>query len=218
MAGVDRLIDGPRLELLRWVRAECRRLGVRLHVGRGRTLRLSGGRVSGYFCGSTRVLAVCHPVRGDAHLSRSPGGWAGILAHEASHMAQWAEGHPTWRAADVHSDRFDAWLSGEDMPAAEVRRHAMGVLALELDCERRAASLLDRFGLFPTRGHRARYVRGANAYLFLHHRMVETRRWPTPERSPYRDPAVVRACPPRFLPSYDEPPAGLMAVYKRRGI
>ena len=184
------------------VRAECKRLGIRMYQGRGKSVRCGSSMVSGYFDETNRVLAFA-TKRND---------WIEILSHESCHMDQWSEKARVWSQLGDAAYAFDQWLDGKDLPRRVSRKHAMAVLRMELDCEQRAVRQLTEHGL---KFDRKRYVKKANAYLFLYHWLLETRKWPN-KRSPYSDPVIVRRCSSRFHRSYARPPKGLMNLYNKR--
>jgi hypothetical protein len=186
------------------VKLECKRLGVRFVQGKGKTVWCGGSRVSGYFDETSKVLAFAGKRKD----------WIEILSHESCHMDQWSEQAKVWTSLGDASYAFDQWLEGTDLPKRVSRKHAMAVLRMELDCEQRAVRKLIASGV---KFDRKRYVQKANAYLFLYHWLLETRRWPN-KKSPYSDPVIVNRCSSRFHRNYDKPPKGLMQLYnKRRG-
>lgn len=184
------------------IRAQCRALGIRFYRGRGKTVRCGSSMVSGYFDESYKILAFAGKRRD----------WLEVLSHESCHMDQWSEKSQAWKGLGNSGTAFDEWLDGKEMPRRVTKKHAMAVLRMELDCEKRSIRKLKENGL---KFDRKRYVKKANAYLFLYHWLLEVRRWPN-KRSPYRDPVIVERCASRFHRSYSRPPKGLMDLYNKR--
>jgi hypothetical protein len=190
-------------EFIDGIKARCKELGVRLYLGKGKTIRCGSSKVSGYFDDTNRVLAVA-TGRKD---------WVEILSHESSHMDQWHEGCDEWKKLGGSCVVFDEWLEGKEMPKHLVRKHAMAILKLELDCERRSIKKLRASGL---RIDLDRYIRKANSYLFLYHWLLVTRKWP--KKFPYSNPKIYGLCSNRFLKDYSTPPKRLMEEFRKRGV
>lgn len=184
------------------IKAECKRLGVTMYQGRGKSVRCGSSLVSGYFDEVNRVLA----------FARNKSDWIEVLCHESCHMDQWSENAKVWRQLGDAPYAFDRWLGGKDLPKRVSRKHAMAVLRMELDCERRSIKKLSEFGV---KFDRKRYIKKANAYLFLYHWLLETRKWPN-KKGPGTDPIILRKCSSRFHRNYSKPPKGLMELYNQR--
>ena len=146
--------------------------------------------VSGYFVDRPRVeLAVA--------MGKPLAEWLSILVHESCHMDQFIEKSPAWAEAFCEGretlDWVNDWTDGKDdlpLPIAELLRRSG---AVELDCEKRTLARMVEFDL-PI--DRARYARGANAYVFFYEYLLQTRKWYPGARPPYEVAGIVAAASP----------------------
>jgi hypothetical protein len=149
-------------EVLAEIVRRCRTFGVSVLISPDRKVRGNDGTESGgWFCGDSQTLAVA--------TGGSEQGWLGILLHEYSHVTQWVEDTPLWRAYD---DGMWHWLAGKRVknPRAAIRT----VQALEEDCERRTIRLIWELDA-PVNVEN--YSRSANAYLHFHNVIADKRKW-----------------------------------------
>lgn len=174
--------------------------GVHVRLSPDRNIADEDGRESGgYFCGSTKVLAVATGGSTEA--------WLGILLHEYSHVTQWVENNPLWRA---YRGEMWRWLDGRkiDNPKAAVR----SVQALEEDCERRTVRLIWELDAPVDVGN---YCRAANAYLHFHNVMFDKRKWYRPGTVMQDIPALMAAANPRLDEDFRKTPPALREQLER---
>lgn len=171
----------------------CKAFGVRLIVDPARNIEKDGVMVGGYFCDQSRELAV-------AAGSDTPV-WMGTLLHEYSHLTQWIENTPLWRAYD---ERMWDWLAGKAIrnPSAAVR----SVQLVEEDCERRAIRLAQELEAdidLPN------YVRAANAYIHFHNVLLDKRKWYRPGTVMAAIPSLMAAANPTLDTDFRTTPKAL---------
>lgn len=175
-----------------FVKEECRNEGVKCILKNVSYLKLSPSiRASGYFDEAEPAL-VCSMNRPDA---------IEILVHEYGHLTQWREQIPLWKAIETSMPILDDWLEGKDVP--NIRKHIAKCRDLELDNEKRAVRLIKKFDL-PI--DIENYVRKANAYVHFYNYMMLSRRWCTPQNSPYKNKAIIKIMSPKFNMKYDKLP------------
>jgi hypothetical protein len=92
---------------------------------------------------------------------------------------------------------LDSWLSGEEVE--DIDKHISNCRDLELDNEKRSVSVIKKFKLNVDIDH---YIKKANAYVQFYNYMKYSRRWCTPERSPYTNENIVLAMPSKFNMDY----------------
>lgn len=173
---------------LNHVTRECEKHDVKLDIRAADYIWCDKIRVSGYFDGDERVLAVAEKNKMSLY----------ILVHEYAHMTQWLDQNSIWYANKTDHIRFDEWLAGKEVP--EIHQIINEVRDLELDNEKRSVKLIKRFKLPIDVNH---YRRQANSYLFFYEHIKNTRKWCKPHNRPYNNKKVVAVCPTRFLPNYE---------------
>lgn len=184
-------------EIVRDVWKECKSKGVRfiLHEGSKAPNPKGGGDVSGYFLdgGTEAEPSLCVAVGKDSE------SWIQVLLHESSHMDQWSEGTREWKEGyvdgeDVYDMMFQ-WIDGKrdfsDSQGHDVIRRCV---AIELDCEKRTAAKLERYGMGKSV---IDYIRKANAYIWSYCLIGEKRRWYL--NPPYEVKSVWERMPERFM-------------------
>jgi hypothetical protein len=121
----------------------------------------------GYFDSEHKILAVAT----DYPKSK----WLSILIHESSHLDQWIEDKFHWEKWTHGHTLFFQWLLEKKIVKREVLLESVqDVIALELDCEKRAIAKIKKYNL-PI--NLEEYCRKANAYLFSHLYLLEVRKW-----------------------------------------
>ena len=137
--------------------------------------------VSGFF------VAQPTPVLGVA-IGKEPEEWLEILAHESSHMDQWAENSPAWTGNIMSDGReavdwIDEWISGKELSQEVLEKAVVAAKAVELDCEVRTISKIRSFSL-PLLVEK--YAQRANAYVHFYSHVAKTRTWNETGRAPYQ--------------------------------
>jgi len=103
------------------------------------------------------------------------------LVHESCHMDQWLENDKIWEN-NLSCDIVDSWLSGNEIE--NIKFHIERTRELELDCEKRTVEKIKKYNL---RIDVNSYIQKANAYVQFYNYILNTRKWSTPENSPYND-------------------------------
>jgi hypothetical protein len=185
---------------LRKVDGMCAEAGARFRLeARQRTRGGEKGGVLGYFDESKPELFVCV-------LSAK---WPMLLAHETGHLEQMMDKAHQW---DVdYLARFESWYMGKRrMKAANVLIACRAVQKMELDAERRAVRFAKKFHLTDDI---AKYIRGANLYIWRYEVARRLGRWPE-----YADAleTVEAAMPDKLMrvTDIDNPPAIMEALVK----
>ena len=154
------------LDFVDLVRGTCRDLNVEVRLVPNEIVYLprTGEACAGYFDDTLRVMAVA-AARSD---------WSEILAHEFSHVNQFADGQFSVNGEDPY-EALDYWYSGSDLPSGKAAEYMRFVMACEHDAERRSLSYLSRFGLS---SDIKSYIRNANGYVVRHLFALKHRKWP----------------------------------------
>lgn len=132
--------------------------------------------------------------------------WLGTLLHEYSHVTQWVENAPVWRA-DNKRDKLWDWINGKAVK--DVRAICEAARENEADCERRTVRLIHELQA-PV--DLDRYARAANAYVHFYNVIIDKRRWYSAGHGPYEQPEVLALCNPRLDLDYSKTPAKLRAA------
>jgi hypothetical protein len=187
-----------------YVKQECKANGIKVELRPTKYVKLSGNiKCSGYFDDGEMKLVVS---------AKNPQALE-ILAHEFGHFTQWMEQTDLWLACDTGCTKVDEWLSGKRVN--NIKEHLSVVRDLELDNEKRAVMLIKKFKL-PI--DIKEYTRKANAYVLFYNWLHHTRRWCTPQNTPYRNKTLLKACSTRFNMKYDELSPEMIEVFEKAGL
>ena len=205
----DRFQDPSISGFLRYLSWRAAKLGVEFRFIDAPSVPYNGNPdtpVSGFFVESPA------PVLGLA-IGKDPEEWLEILAHESSHMDQWAQGSQAWSNNVMPDGReavdwIDDWISGQEVDQGLLSHAFQAAKAVELDCERRTITKIRSFGLpIDVRG----YAQRANAYVHFYGQVEKTRAWNETGRAPYQIKEVWSRAPEEMV---DEPTPELSAAYE----
>jgi hypothetical protein len=180
---------------LSFVRKECKKYGVECLLVNKNSINLPSEDndtphlCGGYFDGENKVLA-CATKRND---------WLGLLVHEYCHMTQWVENCKEWKEAEEKSSYTKVFDFLNGTPTKNIRYHLGKCRDLELDNEKRSVALMKKMNLsidIPT------YIKKANAYVMFYNYMWYSKKWCTPETSPYTITSVWENMSPKFNMGY----------------
>jgi hypothetical protein len=102
----------------------------------------------------------------------------------------------------------DAWLEGEEVP--NIKKHLAVSRELELDNEKRSVRIIKKFGLDVDIDS---YIKKANAYIYFYNRLLATRKWATPNNSPYSNQKIIEKMPRYFKTDYSITPKRIEKVF-----
>ena len=191
------------LAVMEYVKAECKRTGIKCDLRPVRYVKINNIQCSGYFDSEGKVL-VCSMNRPDA---------LGILAHEYAHLTQWDEGIKLWHDSGNSMEKIDNWLGGKRVH--NIKRHLAVSRDLELDNERRTVQLIKKWDLSINIDD---YTKKANAYVHFYNWMYFTRRWSSPKNSPYTNPDIQSVMSTRFNMKYAEMTPRVYNAFKEANI
>lgn len=165
--------------------------------------RMRPGYTVGYFDWEERRLTVA---------ARAPK-WFESLIHEFCHLEQSLEGLWVSQREQRMWDTLDAWVAGDnDARRDRIEECVRVIQACELDCEKRAARYIRRFG-FPS-VDLDRYIRSANLYVLSYEAARRTRRWHQRPLSKVK--TLISMVPSTFVPRLDRLPPGYLDRYLAR--
>lgn len=165
-------------DFLAYARGECAHAGVKLY------LDPRAGTKDGYlgaFDYFKKELLVCvaNPL------------WLGVLAHELSHLHQWAQNVPAWsKGLQEDCDAvYENWIKGKDTKPELVKQAVRGIQRCEWDAEKRAVKLIKKYRLVDPKI----YTRSANMYILKYEFARRHRAW---VRTDHLDPAIFEGLVP----------------------
>lgn len=162
----------------------------KLIVSSGLSVNLNGGRCSGYYDERNKVLKVA--------LGK---GWEhsfGVCIHEASHHIQATNKSSIWHTKiGKNHTKFFEWLGGKNF--RNPRLLATCAMALEKDCERRAAAEIRK--KYSHLLNPESYCIKANAYLASYFWQFSHRSWL--KKTPYNR-KLMAHCPPKLFRDFSE--------------
>lgn len=186
------------------VKKECKKHKIKLVMRNVSYLKLSDGiRCSGYFDEEDRVLAVA--MKKDI--------WLGVLVHEYAHLTQWVDNCEAWRKGCRGLPKVDEWLAGKSVRG--IKQALAYSRDLELDNEKRSVKLIKKWKL-PI--DIKNYVQRANAYVQSYNWLYYTRKWSTPNNSPYGNKEVYGKMPSSFRMNYETLTDKYKKIFKEQNI
>ena len=191
-------------DFLQYVKSECKANDIKIDLRKRKYLVLSGNiKCSGYFDSENKVLVVA-TKRED---------WLPILVHEFGHFTQWMDDCKEWRNSGDSLGDVDAWLGGKEIK--NIKRSLGKSRDLELDNEKRSVAIIKAWGL-PI--DVKTYTQKANAYVQFYNWMFFTRRWCTPQNSPYKNPKIYGEMPTTFRMNYKQMSPKYKKIFQAAGI
>lgn len=168
-------------------------------------------KVNGYFCNAERVLAV---ALGRMSKPKPMTEWLSTFVHESCHMDQYLENSRVWTHTIMGcnpSELIDLWMREVvELKPRVLQQMILGVLNLELDCERRSVKKIKKQKL-PI--DIEEYTQKANSYVYFYHMVGQRREWYHIGTEPYNVPAVWQAMPKTFANDYTQLPAEYKKLY-----
>ncbi len=167
-------------------------------------LKLDGNiKCSGYFDdeGGMLVVAMKSPLALE------------ILVHEFGHLTQYVDNCKPWRNLGNSLDKMTDWLQGKDIRNTD--KYINAARDMELDNEKRSVQIIKDFGLDIDIDS---YIKRANSYVYFYNWMKTTRRWSSPNNSPYKNKALLEVMPKTFQKSYRTIPKRIAKVFKQEQI
>ena len=183
-------------EFVQYVVAAAAKAGVVCSLIPVPELRIGNVPTGGYFSPVQKVLVVATGLRWED--------WVGTLAHEFSHLRQWANDARVYLESDIDDEMdycrlVDMWIGGyfefTDAQADDCFRR---VRNLELDCVRRSVRLLSAWDLGIDL---SRFILTENAYIYSHTVAQYERTWVCPGALSSHLRGLRRVCPDELRPA-----------------
>jgi hypothetical protein len=182
-----------RSELVRMARAECKANGIKLYLGKGKSVQYGRGiRVNGFF-----DFDVKKPKQPRLACATGRPNWELVLVHELNHVRQWKEDCKVWKDyCDTTGDMIDRAISGRKIDPIKLKKDTFITLLMEHDCERRSHSMLKKLG-YP-KAKLVQYVQKANAYALFYLYVAKHKKWYSIGKEPYNTKKVWSKFPKTF--------------------
>lgn len=197
-------IEKSAKHFLHYVKGKCKKHGIKLILREVNYLVLNGNiKCSGYFCDDEKKLVVA---------MKSPIALE-ILVHEFGHLTQYVDNCKQWKNLGNSLNKLDDWLSGKNIRNYE--KHINAARELELDNEKRAVKIIKEFDLninIPD------YIAKANSYVYFYNWLKTTRKWSSPNNSPYKNKSLIKVMPKTFQKSYKTIPKNIAKVFEEQNI
>jgi hypothetical protein len=169
-------------QFVRYVKNHLAEHGMKLVIGRGKSVNSGKSRCEGYFNEEERVIRV---AGNNQYFLQT-------LVHEYSHFLQYINKVSVYQKAQNSCNIVDRWFKGKDYNKKTVKDAFFWVRAMERDCEKRAVKLIDKFNL---KIDKKLYVKRAHCYIYSHFLMEKTRKYGTYKKSPYFSKYVLKIMP-----------------------
>lgn len=138
-----------------------------------------------------------------------------LLVHEYCHMTQWIDGIDLWEVCANSMTIIGEWLSGIDHPDHLVQEAINNSRDLELDNEKRSAEIFKKWNL-PVDVDL--YIKKSNAYVNFYNYLKISRKWSSPENSPYVNKNILAAMSEKFDMDYENLSYELIGLFKKENI
>jgi hypothetical protein len=192
------------LQFIEHVKKECKKFNIKCSLRSGKYVKLSNSiRCGGWFDDEKKELVVA--------MGRED--FMEILVHEYSHMQQSIEDVPCWRPGADSCAILDEWLNGKNVP--NINSHIDNVRIMELDNEKRSVQLIKKYGLNIDLDL---YIKKANAYMHFYNWLKESRKWSSPNNSPYKNANILNMMSTKFNMKYDVLPLKIKKVFIQENI
>lgn len=189
---------------LHYVKGKCKKHGIKLVLREVSYLRLDGNvKCSGYFDDDKKVLAVA--MKSSLALE--------ILVHEFGHLTQYLENCEPWKNLGNSLDKTFDWLAGKNV--RQINNSIDKARDMELDNEKRSVQIIKDFNLNIDIDW---YIKRANSYVYFYNWMKTTRRWSSPNNSPYKNKRLLQVMPKTFQKSYRTIPKRIEKVFREENI
>lgn len=179
---------GNALSFIRHIDRVCKKNGFELELVNSRYIDIGDGfPCAGYF--SEDEKKICASLKAKDFL--------GILAHEFGHFNQYIDSLDFYEFCSISYVKVFDWLSGKKI--RNIDFHLDNCLQLELDCEKRAVSYIQKYELEIDIED---YIQRANAYMYFWRYLRYSKKWCNPYNAPSNNEALVRIMPKKFLKEY----------------
>lgn len=182
-----------RDDLVRLARAECKANGVKLYLGKGKSVRYSRGmNVNGFF-----DFDVKKPKQPKLVCATGRPNWELVLVHELNHMRQWKEDCKVWQDyCATTGNMIDRAISGKKLDEKKLKKDTIATLLMEHDCEKRSHNTLKELK-YP-KNKLVEYVQKANSYALFYLYVAKYKKWYKIGREPYNSKVVWGKFPKTF--------------------
>jgi hypothetical protein len=196
----------PFEELVKHVKKECKKHGVRFYKGPGKYVWLKDSNIKcgGYFNSEPEQVL--------AYASKSEE-YKTLIAHEYCHMTQWLDKIPLWDISENSLVVVDNWLNGFEVE--NIQQHLSNCRDLELDNEIRTSKLFDEYDFGQTKEE---YIKKCNAYILFYNYLYYSRSWSKPGNSAYGNKRILEAMSDKFDMNYSELSPELLKLFKEENI
>lgn len=169
-------------QFVRHVKKHLAEYGMKLVVGKGKTVNSGHSRCEGYF----------NEVEGVIKIGGNNQYFLQTLVHEYAHFLQYINKVQVYTKSDKAGLIIENWFNGKNYDKKTLKRAFLLVRAMERDCEKRALKLIDEFNL---KIDKKLYAKHANIYIYSHFLMEKTRKYGTYKKSPYFSKYVLKIMP-----------------------
>jgi hypothetical protein len=194
-----------------YVKTECKKHKVKIKQYKRKHINLSNSiKCGGYFSDGSDGLDGGKPVLAYAQGHKD---YLELLVHEYCHMTQWLDGIDLWKKANDSLELIDKWLAGEEVE--DIEKHIANSRDLELDNEKRSVEMIKKWNL-PI--DVSVYTKKSNAYILFYNYMLHSRKWSSPENSPYTNKNIIEALSDKFDMVYDHLTEDIKELYMKENI
>lgn len=172
-------------QFLSFVKSHLAQHNMQIIIGKGAEVKCDGLGVGGYFDESDGILKVAGK---NIH-------WFDILIHEYCHFIQWLEKAECLKTFDKDAGSWDIWLRKKvELSEKKLDKAFKAARNVELDCEKRVIKMAKKYNLPLNVKY---YIKGANAYMYLHSFVKKNRIWPSKSLSVSK--GLFKLMPTKFL-------------------
>ena len=172
-------------QFVRFVKKHLAEYGIKLVIGRGKSVNCGNSRCEGYFSEYEKIIRI---AGNNQHFFQT-------LVHEYAHFLQYINKIQVYTKSDKAGIIVENWFAGKNYDKKTLKRAFLLVRAMERDCEKRAVKLIDQFNL---KIDKKLYVKRAHCYIYSHFMMEKTRKFYAFKKSPYRSSVVLKIMPSKI--------------------
>lgn len=197
-------------KFIKSIQRQAKKYNIKLNITDEKFVHLSDNiKCGGYFQERERKTPGIIEVATNKPIDK----WLSILVHETGHMDQWIEQCDIWVKYDnVNPNIMDSWLEGKDYSENTIEKVINAARDMELDCEKRAVDKIKKYKLPINVGD---YIQKANCYIFFYNYLKITRKWCSPNNSPYNNPKIYKYSNRTWYDDYSTIPKEILQAFKK---
>lgn len=197
-------------DLVRLIEKKCEKHSVSLDIRDVSYVKLDSSRCGGYFLPEKDDLKI---VVAKKDIGKKD--YRSTLLHEYCHLTQYLDKCEAWERGLKSLSIMQEWLEGKDFSKKEIKKHLSNCRDLELDNDKRAAKMLNKYNIGISKKD---YIRKANADILFYNWMLETRKWSKQSNPASSNKKLLKLMSNKFDMNYNKLEPKIRKIFKKEKI